>query len=338
MPRLVLIVGKGIKLMLTACTQTGRQPVPTEHFGATHLQWIGESQIDEIGRKVGLDGLQMRQKNLLRFGEDVRAGGKPLDADLIGDINLIAKGLEWDRPAPPNVGRGMGVGLLAAGSRPVSTAIVRMEADGSVTVLVSTTELGQGARTVMSQLVSQELAVPLSQIRVPDGDTQITPYDRSTGASRSTTIAGKAVNLAAIEIRETLIGAAAEMWGVNLDAITLKNGRAWHGEQSAPYSDLIFHHFGFAGGELIGHGIVRPELGKGTYEAGPVFWEVCIGGVEVALDWDTGRLDIQKIVSVADVGTAVNPALIKGQEMGGATQGLGNAIFEEMIFSDGAAS
>ncbi|GJM39728.1 MAG: dehydrogenase [Ardenticatenaceae bacterium] len=304
-------------------------------FGATHLQWIGESQIDEIGRKVGLDGLQMREKNLLKHGQDVRKGGKPLDADLIGDIKLVAQGLEWDQPTTPNVGRGMGVGLLAAGSRPVSTAIVRMEADGSVTVLVSTTELGQGARTVMSQLVSQELSVPLSQIRVPDGDTQITPYDRSTGASRSTTLAGRAVNLAALEIRETLLGIAAEMWHVNPSTITLKNGQAWHGEQSAPYADLIFHHFGFAGGELIGHGIVRPELGKGTYEAGPVFWEVCIGGVEIALDWDTGRLDILKIVSVADAGTAVNPALIKGQEMGGAAQGLGNAIFEEMIFSDG---
>ncbi|MDX1414951.1 MAG: xanthine dehydrogenase family protein molybdopterin-binding subunit [Candidatus Promineifilaceae bacterium] len=315
---------------------TNRPPAGSYRaFGATHLQWIGESQVDAIGRKVNLDALQMREKNLLRPGETVRTGGKPLDADLVGDIRLVAQGLEWDTPAPPRVGRGMGVGLLAAGSRPVSTAIVRMEADGAVTVLVSTTELGQGARTVMSQLVSQELALPLSQIHVPDGDTQITPYDRSTGASRSTTLAGKAVQLAALQIRETLIQIAADLWQTEPAAVSLKEGQAWHGGRSAPYADLVFHHFGFAGGELIGHGIVRPETGKGTYEAGPVFWEVCIGGVEIELDEETGRIDVRKIVSVADVGTAVNPALIKGQEMGGAAQGLGNAIHEEMIFADG---
>ncbi len=315
---------------------TNRPPAGSYRaFGATHLQWIGESQIDEIARKVGLDSLQIREKNLLKPGEAVRKGGKPLDADLIGDIRLVAEGLEWNQPSAPDVGRGLGVGLLAAGSRPVSTAIVRMEADSTVTVLVSTTELGQGARTVMSQLVSQELSLPLSQIRVPDGDTQITPYDRSTGASRSTTLAGKAVNQAAIEIREQLKAIAAEMWDVSPEAVVLRDGRAWHDTQSAAYSDLIFHHFGFAGGELIGQGIVRPGLGQGTYEAGPVFWEVCIGGVEIELDRDTGYIHMRKIVSVADVGTAVNPALIKGQEMGGAMQGLGNAIYEEMLFSDG---
>ena len=87
------------------------------------------------------------------------------------------------------------------------------------------------------------------------------------------------------------------------------------------------------GGELIGDGEVRPE-GSGSYAEGPVFWEVCIGGAEVEVDPDTGRVEVRKAVSVADVGKAINPRLVEAQEMGGAMQGIGNALFEEMIFDD----
>jgi CO/xanthine dehydrogenase Mo-binding subunit len=304
-------------------------------FGATHLQWIGESQINEIGRKVGVDALDMRVNNLLEFGQVVREGGKPLDADLISDIKKVADGLNWGEPTKENVGRGFGIGLLAAGSRPVSTAFARLEAEGVVTVLVSTTELGQGARTAMSQLVSEVLAIPLSQIRVPDGDTMVTPYDRSTGASRSTTLAGGAVHEAAIDLKYQLVDIASLMWDVPKESISFDNGNVISGDHTATFPDLLEHHFGFVGGELFGKGIIRPELGKGTYSAGPVFWEVCIGGVELTLDFETGKIKLNKVVSVADVGKAVNPSMIKGQEMGGAAQGIGNAMFEEMIFEDG---
>ncbi|MCC6675224.1 MAG: xanthine dehydrogenase family protein molybdopterin-binding subunit, partial [Thermomicrobiales bacterium] len=135
-------------------------------FGASHLQWIGEAQIDEVGRRCGLDGVEMRQLNLLEPGEYVRPGGKPLDADLKGDIRKVAANLDWDAPKPANVGRGVSVGVLAAGAHPVSTAFTRMEADGKVVVYVSSTDMGQGARTVFGQIVAEELALSLDQVRV----------------------------------------------------------------------------------------------------------------------------------------------------------------------------
>ena len=85
------------------------------------------------------------------------------------------------------------MGLLAAGAHPVSMATVRMGPDGSVTVLVGTTELGQGARTVMAQIAAGVLKAPMNKVVVRGTDTRYTPYDRSTGASRSTTVAGLAV-------------------------------------------------------------------------------------------------------------------------------------------------
>lgn len=304
-------------------------------FGATHLQWVGESQVDEVARRAGSDPVAIRERNLLRPGEQVRPGGKPLDADLVGDVQKIAALLDWDSPKPPGVGRGLGVGLLAAGAHPVSSAIVRLEADGTATLLVSSTEMGQGTRTALGQLVAQELALPLEQIRVPGGDTRLTPYDRSTGASRSTTLAGTAVQRAALDVREQLIDVAAQLWEVSPQAVDIRDGAVWHQKESMDYPELFLKYFGLAGGEIIGRGRVQPSLGKGTYAAGPYFWEVCIGGVELEVDPDTGRVHVRKLASAADVGLAVNPHMVEAQEMGGTMQGLGNALFEEMIFSDG---
>src|SRR5918995_1658202 len=268
-------------------------------------------QVDEIARRCGLDALRIRERNLLHRGESVRPGGKPLDADLIGDIRKVAAGLDWETPKPAGiVGRGMSVGLLAAGAHPVWTAIVRMEADGGVTLLVSSTEVGQGARTVFAQIVAEELALPFEKVRVLGGDTRVTPYDRSTGASRSTTIAGLGVLRAAADVRSQLLAIGSRIFDLPEEALTVRAAAVWHEGESVPYPDLIKAHFGMAGGELIGHGEVRPERGSGSYAEGPVFWEVCIGGAEGTVDAGTGRGTVNKAVSVADVGNALHEEML----------------------------
>lgn len=300
------------------CVYTNTAPAGSYRaFGATHLQWIGESQIDELARRAGLDPLAIRRDNLCRPGEEVRSGGKPLDADLVGDVEKVAAAVGWGEPKPANVGRGVSVGLLAAGAHPVSTAVVRMEADGRVAVLVGTTEVGQGPRTAFAQIAAEELRVPLELVTVHGADTRFTPYDRSTGASRSTTIAGLAVQRAAQQVREQLEQIA--------DGDALDPGM---------YPDLIRKHFGLAGGELIGHGEVAPA-GTGSYAEGPVFWEVCVGAAEVEVEPETGVVRVRKTATAADVGRAINPQLVRRQDEGATMQGLGNALFEEMVFEDG---
>jgi CO/xanthine dehydrogenase Mo-binding subunit len=93
-------------------------------------------------------------------------------------------------------------------------------------------------------------------------------------------------------------------------------------------------HFGFAGGELIGRGEVSP-VGTGSYAEGPVFWEVCVGAAEVAVDPDTGFVHVRRTATAADVGRAINPQLVERQDEGATLQGLGNALFEEMVYEDG---
>jgi len=301
-----------------SCVYTNLAPAGSYRaFGATHLQWIGESQVDEIARRAGLDPLEVRRTNLATPGEEVRAGGKPLDADLVGDVEKVAAAVGWGEAKPPLVGRGVSVGLLAAGAHPVSSAICRLEADGSVVVLVGTTEVGQGPRTAFAQIAAEEIGVETEGVTVRGADTRFTPYDRSTGASRSTTIAGLAVQRAAADIR------------AQLDRIVEASDI-----DPSDHLGLMREHFGFAGGELIGRGEVAPQ-GTGSYAEGPVFWEVCVGAAEVEVDPETGLVRVRRTATAADVGRAINPQLIERQDEGATLQGLGNALFEEMVYEDG---
>lgn len=299
------------------CVYTNTAPSGSYRaFGATHLQWIGESQVDEVARRLRVDPVELRRRNLLLPGEEVRPGGKPLDADLVGDVEKVVAAVGWGEPKEHWVGRGVSVGLLAAGAHPVSSATVRMEADGNVVVLVGTTEKGQGARTVMAQIAAEVLRLPLERVRVQATDTRYTPYDRSTGASRSTTLAGLAVQRAAQSV---------------LDQLTEIAG----GEpEPAEYPALLEKRFGFAGGELSGHGEVAPK-GTGSYAEGPVFWEVCCGATEIRVDPETGLIEVLRTATCADVGRAINPKLVERQDEGATLQGLGNGLFEEMVFERG---
>ena len=321
-----------------ACVYTNTAPSGSYRaFGASHLQWAGELQVDEVGRRAGVDPLEMRQRNLLRPGEDVRPGGKPLDADLIGDIEKAAAALGWHEPLPPGHGRGLSVGLLAAGAHPVSSAVVRLESDGEAVVQVGSTEMGQGQRTAFAQIAAETLGLSTERVRCLGTDTQFTPYDRSTGASRSTTLAGMAVHRAAAEVRADLLAIARTVWPDASEEPELRDGAAWSGGDSRTYPELVAKRFGLSGGQLIGEGGVHPE-GTGSYAEGPVFWEVCVAAAEVSIDRETGKVTVERTATVADVGRAINPQLVERQDEGATMQGIGNALFEELSYQDGLLS
>jgi CO/xanthine dehydrogenase Mo-binding subunit len=316
------------------CVYTNTGPAGSYRaFGATHLQWIGESQVDEVARRLGTDRLDIRVRNLLRRGEEVRPGGKPLDADLVGDVQKAAEAIGWGRPQTAGRGKGISVGLLAAGAHPVSTATVRMASDGGVTVLVGTTEAGQGARTVMAQIAAEVLRAPVDRVVVRGTDTRYTPYDRSTGASRSTTIAGMAVKRAAQAVLDALMETASMRLETPPAQLRLEVGAICSGSRSVTHAELVRARFGFDGGELLGTGRVQPEAGTGSYAEGPVFWEVCVAGAEVEVDKQTGVVTVLRTASVADVGKAINPQLVARQDEGATLQGIGNALFEEMRYT-----
>jgi CO/xanthine dehydrogenase Mo-binding subunit len=303
-------------------------------IGGPQTIWALESHMDTIAARCGIDPLEFRMRHLLGRGEILKPGATAVDADLRQGINAAVAPLDWSS-AKGRAGRGVGiaVGVSDSEAMPVSVALVRLLADGSVIVLAGTTEVGQGARTILSQIVAQELLIPVDRVTLRGTDTLTTPFDRSTGASRSTTVMGSAVKAAAEDLRRQLIQAAAEAFNTSMNTITLKNGSACWADKSLSYAQVVGKYFGMPGGELIGRGYMRPDgaLGK-TF---PLFWETGMGAAAIAVDQETGAMVVEKYVTVADVGKAINPQQAEGQDEGAAIQGLGNTFFESLEYDNG---
>jgi CO/xanthine dehydrogenase Mo-binding subunit len=197
--------------------------------------------------------------------------------------------------------------------------------------------MGQGVRTVVTQIAAEELRLNMERISLVCSDTGITPYDPSTGGSRSTTMMGLAVQLAARDLRQQLVEIAAEALGVEPREVRLEDGAAHaRAGRSLSYGELVEHYFGGeGGGELVGRGYLRPTLQGGPRRGQGAFWETAWGAAEVEVDEDTGSVTVRRYVSVADTGRTINPRMAEGQDEGAATQGLGHSLFEAMCYEDG---
>jgi CO/xanthine dehydrogenase Mo-binding subunit len=218
----------------------------------------------------------------------------------------------------------------------VSEAVVRLHADASVSVLSSTVEMGQGARTVMAQIAAEVLAVSMDRVRVATPDTAVTPYDQTTSSSRSTTMMGRAVQEAAEDVRAQLLRVAEGALHVPARQLQLDDGAVVaEGGRRLSYEDVLKERFGMGGGELIGRGIVAPGRSAAPLGGSTPFWEMAVGAAEISLDEETGAITVEDYVSVADVGRRINPQQCEGQDEGAVLQGLGHTLFEEMLYDGG---
>jgi CO/xanthine dehydrogenase Mo-binding subunit len=302
-------------------------------IGAPQTLFACESQMDTIAHGLGMDPAELRLKNLLKKGEELRPGLRGIDADLAMGLKRILAATRWKRRSKEKgAAMGLACAVTNAGATPISVAMVRLQNDGRVRLLAGSTEMGQGIRTVLAQIVAEELALPLASIDVLRADTSATPYDSSTGSSRSTTLMGTAVQKAARDLKKQLIAIAAAAFKSRPGQIRSESGGLICGEAKMSYREALQKRFGGGAGELIGRGDVGPEISGGAL---PVIWEVGMGSAELELDEETGRVHIKSYVSLADVGKAINPAHCIGQEEGAAMMGIGHTLFEEMVYTDG---
>ena len=304
-------------------------------IGAPQVIFAGESQMDIAASRLGIDPAEIRLRNLLRPGEELRPGLKGIDANLPFALKKLMTASRWKKLAnKKRSAAGLACAVTNAGATPVSVALARMQADGTVNISAGSTEMGQGVRTVLAQIAGEELTVPLEQIRIAGADTKVTPYDSSTGSSRSTTCMGKAVEAAARDLKKQLIKIAAETFRVSPNQVKVKDGFLVCGEARITFQEAFERRFGKgSGGELIGRGDTSPAISDNRL---PVFWEVGMGMVELAIDQETGEVRIKRLISVADVGKAIHPEGCIGQEEGAAMMGIGHTLFEQMVYnSDG---
>ncbi len=301
-------------------------------IGAPQTIFASESQMDTIAAKLGIDPAELRLKNFLKKGEELRPKLRGMDANLASSMKTLVRSSEWRRRAKKK-GSAMGLacGATNAGATPISVAMVRLQADGSLAAFAGSTEMGQGVRTVLSQIIAEELSLPIAAIHIGGADTKITPYDASTGSSRSTTLMGTAVQRAARDLKNQLLKVGAEALRVKPGQVQMIDGAMICGEMRLTFREALQRRFGGSGGELIGHGDVGPEI-TGSL---PVFWEIGMGAAELAVDEETGVITIKRYVSVADVGKAIHPEGCIGQEEGAAMMGIGHTMFEQMVYEGG---
>ncbi|MDH5243318.1 MAG: xanthine dehydrogenase family protein molybdopterin-binding subunit [Chloroflexota bacterium] len=301
-------------------------------FGAPQVTLAGESQIDEAAERLGLDPLEIRRRNVLRPGERPWPGVRGIDADLLADLDLAASELGWDTPLPAGRGRAICLSASDAGSEPMTTSVLRVHADGSVTVTCGSTEIGQGSSTVLAQMAAGEIGVELDRVHLLQSDTAAVTYDRSTGASRTTTLMGLAIQAAARDARAQLVDWAQESLAPDGPTVVEEHSGVRIGDALHDWGAIVRAWFGGHAGECIGRGYIRRH---GTTEEMPPFWEIGCVGVEVSVEESTGEIRVEKLVTVGDVGCAINPQLVEGQDVGAAMMGLGMATREELVYEDG---
>jgi CO/xanthine dehydrogenase Mo-binding subunit len=303
-------------------------------IGAPQVIFAGESQIEILAAKLGIDPAELRAKNLLKKGQELRPGLKGIDANLSASLKTLVRASHWKRTRKSqNSALGMGCAITNAGATPVSVAMIRMQSDGVANIAAGSTEMGQGVRTTLTQIAAEELTLPMEQFRMLGADTKVTPYDSSTGSSRSTTLMGTAVQQAARDLRQQFIKIGAQTMGVKPNQIDVIDGALVCGESRLSFKEAFEKRFGKgSGGEMIGRGEAGPEI---TGNKLPVFWEVGMGAAEVDIDRETGEVKLKKFISVADVGKAIHPEHCIAQEEGAAMQGIGHTFFEQLIYDNG---
>jgi CO/xanthine dehydrogenase Mo-binding subunit len=304
-------------------------------FGNPQQIWAVESNMDEAARRLGIDPVELRLRNLPRHGETFLPDDTPADGDWPAVVRKVAERIGWDEPSPPGRGRGIAVGLKSGPTTGLSYSTVRLLADGSIVVYAGTSDMGQGARTIFAQIAAQELGAPIEAVTVVMGDTAVVPYDQQTSASRSSVLMGNAVLNACRDIQGRLRAMAARLEGLDAADITVERGEVRIGDRTLPIRDVLTRGLGRLGGELIGTGEARKEADPDHPLGGTAaFYEFNATAVEVSVDRDTGDVTIERHVTVSDVGRALNPAQVRGQDEGAAIMGLGHTLMERLILDD----
>jgi CO/xanthine dehydrogenase Mo-binding subunit len=279
------------------------------------VSWAHESQIDEGARRLGIDRVEIRLRNLARRGEDFVPGDAPADGEWAEAVRKAADAIGWGSPLDDRRGRGLAVAIKASATTGASYAMVRLHWDGSASVLAGTSDMGQGARTVLAQIAADELEIPFESVQVVSGDTAAVPFDLQTSASRSTVFMGQAVARACQDVKGQLLQMA--------------------GGSEVSVGDLLRARFSDVRGEVIGLGSMRSEHDPSHPLGGkPSFYEFTCTASEVEVDQETGEILLVKHVTVADVGKAINPQHVEMQDEGAAVMGLGHTLMEHVILDE----
>ncbi len=324
-------------------------------FGAPQVHIAHEQIMDELAAELGISPVEIRRKNAFQLGSET-ATGQVLDQSvgLRETLEACAKAFEWDRrfsetgyiDKERSKRRGVGVGMgwyrtsIGTGGDACG-ANVYVHEDGSVLLYTGITEMGQGAFTVLPQICAEELGVRLEDVRLVQPDTDLVPESGPTVGSRSTTLMGNAIIQAARQVKQSLTEAAAEILGVAPEQVEFRDRKVF--DRDNPFSSVEFSKVAgrcmATGRRLVGQGWWTPpaaSLDPETGQGNPYFvYTYSTHMAQVAVDVETGEVEVEYYVAAFDVGKAINPRALEGQIEGGVAMGLGYALMEEVVIREG---
>jgi len=317
-------------------------------FGTTQATWACEVQMDIIAQKLGIDPLEIRLKNGYVEGDSYINGQTMRDVGLKETLQRASREIGWGTRKPAPAGpkrRGIGIATMLKGTATPteSFCFLKVNPDGTITVLSSAVEIGAGEKTVLAQIAADVIGVPLSSIAIPNPDTFTTPYDSGVTSSRITYHMGNAVRLAGEEVRQKILRIAGDILKADPARLSLSGGKIFEegaGERIT-LKDLLAKKFGGRGGSIVGEGHYSPA-GSSLLAASPgmegmssIFWMFATHAAEVEVDTETGVVKVLKIAAAHDVGRAINPLLCEQQIEGSVIMGLSNTLYEEFKMERG---
>ncbi|MEW6263113.1 MAG: molybdopterin cofactor-binding domain-containing protein [Thermodesulfobacteriota bacterium] len=332
-----------------------------------------EEQLDIIARELGLDSLDIRLKNIMEAGDVTCNDLNMSSLGMKECIEAVRDGSNWNGKKgklPRGKGIGMACGFFVSGAGyPIyrsdtyhSTVVIKVAEDGgTVTILTGSADIGQGSDTTMAMIAAETLGIPLSDVRVISGDTDLS-VDLGAYSSRQTVMTGHATKEAAEEVKRQILEVLAEDLGVNVADLDVRRGfikirnktvdivpvrmrylREHRGWTDPPTGDeLTFREAArlayLAKGTIVGTGKYKPPPLGGRFKGATVGTSPAYGCsaqvVEVAVDLETGQVKVEAMTDAHDCGLAINRTSVEGQMEGSLCMGLGEALFEEVKFDE----
>ena len=314
-------------------------------FGVPQMAFAHESQMDLLAQALKIDPIEIRLKNALSVGSET-ATGQTLMAS-VGMDETLRRVKEWkdhatlfkNDPQRPHIRRGTGVGSMwygigNTGIANPSTAQMEIDPDGEVRLFTGVADIGQGSDTVLLQIASEAIGLPLQEIRLIRADTALTTDAGATSASRQTYISGNAIVSAVRNLGKEATKQASQLLGLDEKELFFEYGKVKSSEPltiSLPIKEVVRR----CGKVLRGEGRFDPETTRLDSQTGQgvpcATYAFATHLAEVEVDIETGKVKVCRVVASHDAGKAINPGNVIGQITGGIAMGIGFALMEEYV-------
>ncbi len=320
----------------TNTTPTG----PYRGAGRPEAAYLIERAMDGLARELNMDPVALRLKNFVpsdAFPYDNRAELTYDSGDYAGALRKLveAAGYQQARAEQERLraqGRLIGLGIACyvelAAPGPADGCVVRLERDGRATVLTGSKPHGQGHETTWAQIVAQELGLPMDRIAVRHGDTKTAPFAIGTWGSRSAAISGSAVLVTVRILKEHLRKLAAQALEAAEQDLVFAGGTI--SVRGVPARSVAIAEL--AANAVSHDGQRRVMSVRGEFDPPDLVFPFGAHLAMVEVDRETGRVQVLRYVAVDDCGQIINPRIVAGQVHGGVTQGMAQALWEEMVY------